>query len=114
METVQVIMTKRIADVKHLSGKQMSRLLKKKIDRRTKLKVKPIFPEPDDLRTYIATLKQVHSSPISDTSLNAIQGYEYFDDAQSKIAAIETKFGADYTQKLHSVLTEHSAALKQL
>jgi hypothetical protein len=30
-ETIQAIITKRIADVKHLSGKQMSRLLKKKI-----------------------------------------------------------------------------------
>jgi hypothetical protein len=30
MKTVQAIVTKRKADVKHLSGKQMSRLLKKK------------------------------------------------------------------------------------
>ena len=31
METVQAIMTKRTADVKHLSGKQMSRLLKTRV-----------------------------------------------------------------------------------
>jgi hypothetical protein len=114
METVQAIMTKRTADVKHLSGKQMSRLIKKEFDRKSKLNVKSIFPEPDDLRTYIGTLKQVHSLPISNTSLNDIQGYEDFDDIQSKIAAIETDFGADYTQKLHSVLNEHSVALKPL
>ncbi len=57
-------------------------------------------------------MKQV--SPVSHTSLNAIQGYEDSDDVQSKIAAIETDFGADYTQKLHSVLNEHSVALKPL
>jgi hypothetical protein len=57
-------------------------------------------------------LNQVHSSPISDTSLNAIHGFADSDDVQSKIAANETDFGADYTQKLHSVLNEHSVALK--
>ncbi len=65
-------MSKRIADVKHLSGKQMSRLLKKEIERKTKSKIKSLSPDPDDRRTYIGTLKQVHSSPISDASLNAI------------------------------------------
>ena len=36
METIQDIVSKRIADVKHLSGKQMSRLLKKEIERKSK------------------------------------------------------------------------------
>jgi hypothetical protein len=30
METVQAIISKRVADAKHLSGKQMARLLKKR------------------------------------------------------------------------------------
>ncbi len=47
MEIVQAIMTKRTADVKHLSGKQISSLLNKEFDK-THLKVKYIFPEPDD------------------------------------------------------------------
>ena len=114
METVQAIVTKRKADVKHLSGKQMSRLLKKEIDRKSRTKIKSLIPEPDELRTYIGTLKQVHTSPISDESLNAIQGYEDSEDISSKIASIETDFGVDYTKKLHSVLHEHSSALKPL
>ena len=32
METIQAIVSKRSADVKHISGKQMSRLLKKEIE----------------------------------------------------------------------------------
>ena len=64
METIQAIVSKRVADVKHLSGKQMSRLLKKEIERKTKSKIKSLSPDPDDLRTYIGILKQVHSSPI--------------------------------------------------
>jgi hypothetical protein len=63
--------SKRTADVKHLPGKQMSRLLKKEIERK-KTKIKSLSPDPDDLRVYIGTLKQVQSSPISDASLNAI------------------------------------------
>jgi len=31
-----------------------------------------------------------------------------------KIVIIETDFGADYTTKLHSILNEHSSALKPL
>ena len=99
MEIVQAIVTKRKADVKHLSGKQMSRLLKKKIDRKSITKIKSLIPEPDELRTYIVTLKQVHSSPISDSSLNAIQGYEDSEDIDSNLASIRTDFGADYTKK---------------
>jgi len=38
METVQAIITKRIADVKHVSGKPMSRLIKKEIERKSKQK----------------------------------------------------------------------------
>jgi hypothetical protein len=79
-ETVQAIVTKRKADVKHLSGKQMSRLLKKEINKKSKTKIKSLIPDPDELRTYIGTLKQVHSSPISDSSLNDIQGYEDSED----------------------------------
>ena len=30
------------------------------------------------------------------------------------IAIIQTDFGADYTTKLHSILNEHSSALKPL
>ena len=88
METIQAIVSKRVADVKHLSGKQMSRLLKKEIERKSKPKSKSLSPDPDDLRTYIGTLKQVHSSPISDASLNAVQGYEDSGDIKSKIAII--------------------------
>jgi hypothetical protein len=48
METVQAIVTKRKADVKHLCGKQMSRLLlKKEIDRKTRTKIKSLIPELD-------------------------------------------------------------------
>jgi hypothetical protein len=36
METVQAIISKRVADAKHLSGKQMARLFKKEIDRKSK------------------------------------------------------------------------------
>jgi hypothetical protein len=35
METVQAIVSKRVADATHLSGKQMARLLKKEIDRKS-------------------------------------------------------------------------------
>jgi hypothetical protein len=114
METIQAIVSKRAADVKHLSGKQMSQLLKKEIERKSKSKIKSLSPDPDDLRTYIGTLKQVHSSPISDASLNAIQGYEDSEDVKTKIAIIKTDFGADYSTKLHSILNEHSSALKRL
>ena len=74
METVQAIISKRVADAKHLSGKQMARLLKKEIDRKAKLKTNSLIPEPEDLRTYIGTLKQIHTSTTSVSSLNAIQG----------------------------------------
>ena len=106
------IVSKRIADCKHLSGKQMSRLLKNQIERKSISKIESLSPEPDDLRTHIGTLKQVHFTPISNASLNAIQEYEDSDDVKSKIAIIETGFGADYTTKLHSILNEHSSALK--
>jgi hypothetical protein len=72
METVQAIISKRVAYDKHLSGKQMARLLKKKIDKKSKSKTKLLSPESEDLRTYIGTLKQVHTSTIAISSLNAI------------------------------------------
>jgi hypothetical protein len=84
IEAIQATVSKRIADVKHLSVRQMSRLLKIKIKRKSKSKIKSLSSGPDDLRTYIGTLKQVHSSPISDVSLNAIQGNEDSDDVKSK------------------------------
>ena len=59
-------------------------------------------------------MKQVHSSIISDASLNVIQGYEDYEDVRSKIAIAETDFGADYTTELHSILNVHSSALKRL
>ena len=59
-------------------------------------------------------MKQVHSLPISDASLNAIQGYEDSDDVKSKIVIIETDFGPEYKTKLHSILNEHSPSLKPL
>jgi hypothetical protein len=40
MKTVQAIMAKRTTDVKHLSGKLMSRLLKIEFDRKNKVKGK--------------------------------------------------------------------------
>jgi hypothetical protein len=40
METVQAIISKRVADATHLSGKQMARLLKKEIDKKSKSKTK--------------------------------------------------------------------------
>ena len=46
--------------------------------------------------------------------MNAIQGYEDSDDVQTKIAIIETDFGADYTTELRSILNKHSSALKPL
>jgi len=57
METIQAIVSKRTADVKHLFGKQMSRLLKNDIERKTKSKITSLSPDPDDLRSYIGTLK---------------------------------------------------------
>jgi hypothetical protein len=39
-ETVQAIISKRVVDAKHLSGKQMARLLKKEIDKKSKSKTK--------------------------------------------------------------------------
>ena len=113
-ETVQAIITKRIADIKHLSGKQMPRLLKKKISRKSKQNIKSLYHERDELRTYIGTLKQVSTMSNDDESLNAIQGYEDSEDVLSKISSINTDFGTEYTQKLHDVLTEHSSALKPL
>ena len=73
-----------------------------------------MIPKSDELRTYIGTLKQVHSSPISDSSLNAIQGYEDSEDIDSNIASIKTDFGVDHTTKLHSILHEHNSALQTI
>jgi hypothetical protein len=114
MEIVQAIISKRVADTKHLSGKQMARLLKKEIDNKSKLKTKSLSPKPEDLRTYIGTLKQVHTSTTTIASLNAIQGYEDSEDIAAKISIIKTDFGTDYTNKLHAILTDHSSALKPL
>jgi hypothetical protein len=111
---MQATISKRIADVKHQSGKQMSRLLKKEIERKSKSKIKLLSPESDDLRAYIGTLKQVHSSPILDASLNAFQGYEDSNVVKSKVATSETDFGTDSTSKLHSILNEYRSALKAL
>ena len=72
MKTIQAIVYIRTSYVKHLSGKQMSRLLNKEIERKSKPKIKSSNSDPDVLRTYIGTLKQVHTSPTSDASLNAI------------------------------------------
>ena len=47
-------------------------MLKKEIDRKSRSKTKSLISEPEDLRTYIGTLKQVHSATISASSLNAI------------------------------------------
>ena len=69
-------------------GKRMSRLLKKEIERKTKSKIKSLSPDPDVLRTYIGTLRQVHSSPISDASLNAIQGYEDSEDVKKQTSPL--------------------------
>jgi hypothetical protein len=102
-----------MADVKHLSGKQMSRLLKKEISRKSKSNIKSFHNERDDLRTYISTLKQGNTMP-NDESLIAIQGCEDSEDVLSKISSIETDFGTQYTKKLHDVLTQHSSALKPL
>ena len=88
--------------------------MNKRNKKKSKTKTKSLTPEPDELRTYIGTLKQVHSSPISDSSLNAIQGYEDSENINSKIASIKTDFGADHTKKLHSILHEHSSALQPL
>jgi hypothetical protein len=92
----------------------MARLLKKEVDRKSKSKTKSLSPDTEDLRTYIGTLKQIHSSTTSVSSLNAIQGYEDSEDVAAKISAIETDFGQDITSKLHTILTEHSSALKPL
>jgi hypothetical protein len=89
-------------------------LFKKEINRKSRTKIKSLIPEPNELRTYIGTLKQVHTSPISDSSLNAIQGYEDSEDIDSKIASIKTDFGVDHTTTLHSILHEHSSALHPL
>ena len=114
METVQAIISKRVVDAKHLSGKQIARLLKKEIDTKSKSKTKSLCPKSEDLRTYIGTLKQVHTSSSTISSLNAIQGYEDSEDVASKISLIKTDFGTDYTNQLHSILKDHSSALKPL
>jgi hypothetical protein len=58
--------------------------LEKEIDRKSKSKIKSLSPELEDLRTYIGTLKQVHTSPTSVSSLNAIQGYEDSENVAAK------------------------------
>ena len=47
METVQAIISKRVADAKHLSGKQMARLLKKEVDRKANQSTRHIKTEVD-------------------------------------------------------------------
>jgi hypothetical protein len=59
-------------------------------------------------------LKQVHTSSSTISSLNAIQGYEDSEDVASKISLIKTDFGTDYTNQLHTILKDHSSALKPL
>jgi hypothetical protein len=73
-----------------------------------------LHTERDDLRTYIGTLKQVSTMPNIDESLNAIQGYEDFEDVIYKIYIIEIDFGTQYAKKSDDVLTQHSSALKPL
>ena len=92
----------------------MAQLLKIEIDKKSKSKAKSLSPEPEELRTYIGTLKQVHTSTTTISSLNTFRGYEDSEDVASKISIIKTDFGTDYTNKLHMVLTEHSSALKPL
>ena len=92
----------------------MARLLKKEIDRKLKSKTKSLSPEPEDLRAYIGTLKQVHTSTSSISSLSAIQGYEDSEDVAAKISVITTDFDLDISSKPHKILTEHSSALKPL
>jgi hypothetical protein len=85
MKTVQAIISKRVADAEHLSGKQMARLFKKEINKKSKSKTKSLVPESENLRTYIGTLKQVHTSTIAISSLNAIQGYEDSEERHLRI-----------------------------
>ncbi len=81
---------------------------------KSKSKTKSLSPEPEDLRTYIGTLKQVHTSKTAISSLNAIQGYEDSEDVAAKISIIKTDFGTDYTNKLHTILNDYSSVLKSL
>jgi hypothetical protein len=111
---VQAIISKRVVDAKHLSGKQMARLLKKELDKKSKSKTKSLSPESDEFRAYIGTLKQVHTSTTTISSLNAIQGYKDSEDVAAKISTIKTDFGTYYTKQLHAILTDHSSALKPL
>ena len=93
----------------------MARLLKKIIDKKSNSKTKSLSPEPEDLRTYFCTLKQVHTSTTTTSPLNAIQGYEdYLEDVPAKISIIKTDFGTDYANQLHTNLTDHSSGLKPL
>ena len=92
----------------------MARLLKTKIEKKSESKTKSLSPESEDLRTYIGTFKQVHTSTTSISSLNTIQGYEDSEDVAANISTIKTDFGTDYTNQLHTILTEHSSALKPL
>ena len=59
-------------------------------------------------------MKRVHTSTTTISSLNAIQGYEGSEDVAAKISTIKTDFGTDYTNQLHTILTDHSSALKTL
>ena len=111
MEAVHII-SKRVADAKHLSGKQMARLLKKEIDKKSKSKTKSSSPELEDLRTHIGILKQVHTSTTLISPLNAIQGYEDSEDVAAKISTVKTDFGTNYPNQLHTILTDHRTALK--
>jgi hypothetical protein len=59
-------------------------------------------------------LKQVHTSTIAISSLNAIKGCEDSEDVASKISITKTDFGTDYTDQLHAILTDPSSGLKPL
>jgi hypothetical protein len=95
-EAIQAIISKRVPDVKHLSAKQMARLLKKEQMRKNKLNKNEV--DNDELRTYIGTIKHIVADV--DETRHGIQGHDESMDVTTKINNIESDFGGDNTMKL--------------
>ena len=117
-EIIQAMIEKRHADIKLVSAKVMSRILKKHNQKKHRLNpVHDPYPDETGLQVYISTIRQILDPDESDcTALNqGVQGYS--DDTTTvteKIDEISTDFGHDMTHKLREILRKYSKPLQPL
>ena len=114
---LNAIVTKRTSDVKLLSGKQMTRLLKKEqnlLEKRKNLPLREIDTNTSNLRVYLSSLRPISDSEIKEETLSGVQGWDEETDVSIKIGQVQTDFGSEHTKSLQKILATHSDALKPL